>query len=107
MTNGLLSSDSAIGIRPPEIKAPEPQNFTPLPEFGRPTMAEPPRFEEPTTTPQIDKLMADILAQGKVKNPEEAVNQVKKNLPKEVKKPQGFIARIIEWIKNLFRNLFK
>lgn len=110
MTNGLPSPDSAMRIPPPEIRVPEPQkNFTPLPEFRKPVNTEPPKFKEPTTAdnPEMDKLLADILAQGKSKNPQEAVRQVEKNLPVETKKSQGFIAKIVEWIKNLFRNLFR
>ena len=111
MANGPSSPDSVIGIRPPEIKVPEPQNFTPLPEFGKPAMAEPPKYTEPTVTSLqdkalADKLMAEILNQGPAKKSQEVVSQVEKNLPTGVKNPQG----LIEWIKSLwtsFLNWFK
>lgn len=66
------------------------------------------KYQEPTETPDIDKLMANILAQGNAtKNQEEVVQQVQEKLPQEVGKQQGFFARIFEAIKNYFKDLFR
>ena len=89
----------------PEVS--EQRNFTPLPEFQKSTMTEPPKYEKPTTTPQIDHIMADILAQGKDSSPQAVVKKVENKLPQETKKSQGFLAQIIEWFKTTFRNLFR
>ncbi len=83
------------------------KNFTPLPEFRKPTMTEPPQYQEPTSTPEMDRLMADILAQGKDSSPQAVVKKVENKLPQETKKSQGFLAQIIEWFKTTFRNLFR
>lgn len=94
-----------IGIRfaPPLVEAPKPiQNFTPLPESKRPTTTEPPQYQEPTATPEMDRLMSDILAQGGVKKPQEIVKQVQ-SAPVEVKKSQGFWAKILDWFRNFFK----
>jgi len=107
MLDGPSAPDIGIGFAPPRVESKMPQNFTPLPEFQKPTMTKPPSYQEPTTTPQIDQLMADILAQGKAENPQTAIKQVEKKLPQEVKKPQGFWVQLKEKIKNFFRNLFR
>jgi len=112
MANGLSSPDSAIGIRPTEIKAPERQNFTRLPEFQKPTITELPKYEEPTMTvsPQdkelTDQLLAKIMNQEKPKKPQEVISQIEKKISQE-KKSQGFLAQIIEWFKTTFKNLFR
>ncbi len=109
MSNGLSSPDSAVGIHPPEIRTPLPQeNFTPLPKSVEPTVTRPLEFEEPTTIDdtEVNRLVADILDQGKPKNPQAAVQQVEKNLPQETKKSQGILVQIFEWLRTTFKNLF-
>ncbi len=100
-----------IGIRlpPPRVEVPKlPQNFTSLPEYGRPTTTESPQYRKPNTTesPEIDRLMEQILAQGKDHNPQAAIKQVEENLPQETKKPQGFWVQLKEAIKNFFKKWF-
>jgi len=109
MVNGPGVGDGPpIGFAPSRIEIAKPsQNFTPLPEFERPTMTEPPKYEKPTDTVEVDKLMAQIMNQKVPKNPQEVVSQIEKKIPQEVKKSQGFIAQIIEWFKTTFRNLFR
>jgi len=104
MSPSLSSPDSAVGIAPPlEVKPPpEPQNFTPLPEFGKPTITEPPKYSEPTTTdPKIDQLMANIMSQAGATNPKDAAKAVEQSLPAEIKKKPGLIVQIIQWLFNL------
>ena len=103
-----IGIEAPVGVIPSTVEAPKPAiNFTPLREFGKPTTAEPPRFGEPTTTPEINQLMT-ILNQGKPESPQEAVQQVEKNMPEEVKKNQGFLAKVLEWFFNFFTiGLFK
>jgi len=81
-------------------------NFTPLSEFEKPMITEPPKYEESTTSvsPQDEELTNRLMAQimGKEK-PQETISQIK---PQEKKSP-GFFAKIIERLKNTLRNLFR
>ncbi len=108
-----------VGVADPIVKpadlnlgpeASRPINYTPLPEFIRPTMTELPKYEEPTmTSPQDEELTKRLLAQvmdQKPKKPEEIIPHVEKNISQE-KKSQGFLAQIIERLKTTFRNLFR
>lgn len=86
----------------------EQRNFTPLPDFGKPDITEPPKYEEPSMTappdmsdmpPELQKVMKDIQAEAiKGKGQAEVLPEVK------TEKPQSFLAKIVEWIKNFFRN---
>lgn len=106
MPDGTMTPpEIATRISSQEVRAPEPQNFTPLPELGKPTMTEPPH-QEPTDTAEVDKLM-ELLGQQKNTAVRPPLVSELPVTPKTEKKPQGFIARIIEWIKNLFKNLFR
>ncbi|MBI5122665.1 hypothetical protein HZA75_02280 [Candidatus Roizmanbacteria bacterium] len=97
--------DIMAGFAPPRVEATKsPQNFTPLPEFKKPTMTEPPKYSEPTDTANVDELMAQIMKE-KPKKPQEVVSQIEKEIPQE-KKPQGFWAKIKDAIENFFRKLF-
>jgi hypothetical protein len=111
MANGLSSPDSAMGIRPLEIKTLEPRNFTPLQEFRKPIMSEPPKYQEPTMTNNdkqlTDQLLAQIMNQEGPKNPQEAVKQVEKKIPQEAKKSQSFLAILWESIRDYFVSIFK
>lgn len=95
----------------PEV--PRPKNFTPLPEFGRSIITEPPKFEDPTDSmsPQdkelTNRLMAQIMDKPESKKPQEVVQQIEKKIPIEAKKSQGFWAKISEVIKDFFKNFFR
>ena len=106
--------DIGIRLTPPRVEvARPPQNFTPLPEFGRSIITEPPKYEDSTISmsPQdkelTDRIMAQIMDKPEPKKPQEVVSQIKKNLPQETKKPQGFWAQLTTTIQNFFRNLFR
>lgn len=106
--------DIGIRLAPPRVEvARPPQNFTPLPEFGRSIITEPQKYGEPITTvlPQdkelTDKLLAQIMNQKVPKNPQEVVSQIEKKIPQEVKKSQGFWAQLITAIQDFFRNIFR
>lgn len=89
-----------------------PINYTPLPEFGRPTITEPPRYEDPTTSmsPQdeelANRLISQIMDKKAPKKQDEIIPHVEKNISQE-NKSQGFLAKIIERLKTTFRNLFR
>ena len=105
-------SGADIMTKPADFKmAPEAsrqKNYTPLPDFGKPDITEPPKYEEqsmaipPDMPPELKKVMEQIQAEAvKGKEQAEVLPQVK------TKKPQGFWAQLIEAIKNFFRNLFR
>jgi len=107
MLDGAPSAETMTRFVPPRVETKAPQNYTPLPEFGRPTMSEPPKYVEPTTAmlPQdkalTDRLMAQIMEKPKSKS-QEVVPQIEKRNLQE-KKTQGFFEKILEWFRNLFR----
>jgi len=107
MLDGAPSTETMTGFAPPRVETKAAQNYTPSPEFGKPTMTEPPKYSEPTDTANVDELMAQIL--GQKKNTEVISSPISK-LPiitKTENKPQGLLAQIIEWFKTTFRNLFR
>lgn len=105
--------DIGIRLAPPHIEvAGPPQNFTPLPEFNKPTMTEPSEYKDPTASmsPEdkalTDKLMAQIMHQEGPQKPQEVISQIEKKIPQE-KKSQGFWAQLITAIQDFFRNIFR
>jgi len=50
-------------------------------------------------------LAEKLLAEAGINEP--VTPEFKKDLSQEAKKPQGFLAQIIEWFKTTFRNLFR
>lgn len=90
----------------PEV--PEPRNFTPLPDFGKSDITEPPKYQEPSMTvpdtsdmpPELKKMMEDIKTEAVKENHAQPI-------PEKKEKPQGFWAKIKEAIDTFFRNLFR
>ncbi|MEK7633854.1 MAG: hypothetical protein AAB437_03355 [Patescibacteria group bacterium] len=107
MLNGSSVPEIVTGFVPPRVEAAKPsQNFTPLPEFGRPTITEPPpKYGEPTASMSsedkalTDRLMAQIMDKPEPKKPQTVTSQIEKNIPKEAKK--SLAVKIIEWFSNL------
>lgn len=72
-------------------------------------MTEPLKYEDPTVSMSLEnkalteRLMAQIMEKPESKKPQEVVSQIEKNLPQEVKKSQGFLAKFLDWLKNFFK----
>lgn len=100
-------STAEMGIK---VDVPPPKNFTSIEQHLQNRLKEPlQQKQEPATEleqnpdkAKIDEIMANILNQAKPENPQQIMEEVNKQVPEEVKKSQGFIARIWSYLKSLF-----
>lgn len=109
------TTEAPVSVEP--VESVEPVDYTPHPEFEKPTTSESPKYQEPTNDPKIDRLMADIMSQAGMKSPQEATKAVEQNLPQKERKKgiwdwtdediNNFIKNLWERIKAFFKNPFK
>lgn len=102
--NRVESPKPAGNFTPFDINQYKKPDFMPLPRFEKSDVVPPPEYQEDPTVSMSakDKALTDQLMEPIMKKPEPKKQQEAEHL-QEVKEKQGFWAKILDWLRNLFR----